>query len=253
MRGLGQKVAIVTGGGSGIGAATARRLAAEGASVVVSDIVADSATAVATSIADGGGKAVGFACDISKDAAVADLVGFAVKTYGGLDLLHANAADMTAILSDTDALTVPLEIFDQTIAVNIRGHLLCTRHALPEMQKRGGGALVYTTSAAAYVGEPERVSYGISKSGINALVRHIASRWGKENIRANAVAPCLVITEKMRTTMPKEFMDFALSITRSARLGQPDDIAATVAFLMSKDAEWINGQVISVDGGATLR
>jgi NAD(P)-dependent dehydrogenase (short-subunit alcohol dehydrogenase family) len=148
-------------------------------------------------------------CDISDDASVAALVAAALDTFGGIDLMHANAADMGAIMHDTTVLDVPLEIFDRTIAVNLRGYLLCTRHALPALLQRGGGAIVYTSSAAAFMGEPQRVCYGISKSGIHALMRHVASAWGKQGIRANVLA--------------------------------------------STDGEWINGQVISVDGGVSMR
>lgn len=121
------------------------------------------------------------------------------------------------------------------------------------MLARGGGALVYTSSAAAFIGEPERPSYAMAKSGINALMRHVASKWGKKGVRANAVAPGLVITEKNQQNLEPSFRAMALKVTRSSRLGLPDDIAGMVAFLMSADGEWINGQVISVDGGATLR
>lgn len=253
MRGLADKVAIIAGGGSGIGAATALRLGAEGASVVVGDINAEAAASVAAQIEAAGGRAVSQAFDITDDASVQALVGCAVSTYGGLDLMHCNAADLAVIFEDLDALDVALDVFDRTIAVNLRGHLLCTRHALPEMLKREGGAIVYTTSTAAFAGEAERVCYAMSKSGINALMRHVASRWGKQGIRANAVAPGLVVTEKMRSTLPEPFRLQALKGVRSQRLGEPDDIAAMVTLLMSSDGEWINGQVISVDGGAILR
>jgi len=252
MRGLSNKVAVIAGGGNGIGAVTALRLAGEGVSVVVGDLDRDGAQAVAERIESKGGRALAVQFDMTDDASVGALVKAAVDTYGGLDFMHANAADFSNIALDTDALNVPLEVFDRTLAVNLRGYLLCTRHALPELLKRRG-AIVYTTSAAAYIGEPERVSYGVSKSGINALMRHVASRWGKEGIRANAIAPGLVVTEKMRGTLPEEFKAYALSMARSPRLGEPDDIAAMVAFLFSDDSAWINGQVISVDGGATLR
>ena len=185
MRGLDGKVAVVAGGGSGIGAATAARLAEEGASVVVGDIVLPNAEAVAAEIRAAGGRAVAAEFDISDDASVAGLVAAAVAEFGGLDLMHANAADLSAevIMRDSDALAVDLDVFDRTIEVNLRGHLLCTRHSIPAMLARGGGVIVYTSSAAGHVGEPERPSYGISKSGINALMRHVSSRWGREGIR----------------------------------------------------------------------
>jgi NAD(P)-dependent dehydrogenase (short-subunit alcohol dehydrogenase family) len=253
MRGLKGKVAVIVGAATGIGKATAIRLTEEGVALALGDINVAGVEAVAAQVSTDGGKAIAMACDISDDASVKALVDAAVKAYGGLDFMHANAADLRVVLSDTNAVDVPLEVFDRTIAVNLRGHLLCTRHAIPEFQKRGGGAIVYTSSAAAYMGEPERVAYGVSKSGINALMRHVASRWGKEGIRANAIAPGLIITEGTRANMPEEIKQMALAISRSPRLGEPEDIAAMVAMLFSDDGEWINGQVVSVDGGVTVR
>lgn len=252
MRRLENKVIAVVGAGSGIGAVTAQRLAAEGAAVVVADINTASARSVAAGIVADGGQATAVNCDIADDASVATMVRATVTAYGGLDGLHVNAADMRAILSDGDALDVSLDIFDRSLAVNLRGHLLCTRHALPELLKRGG-AIVYTSSGAADMGEPTRVSYAVSKAGLQALMRHVASRWGKQGIRANAVAPGLVITEQLREHFPENLRQATLAITRSPRLGASEDIAAMVAMLMSVDGEWINGQVIGVDGGAMFR
>lgn len=252
MNGLSGKVAVVVGGG-GIGGATARRLAAAGAVVVVGDLDGGNAEAIARDIIASGGQAAGLRCDISDESAVAALVDAAVRRFGGLDLLHVNAADLQVIFQDSNAVDVALEVFDRTIAVNLRGHLLCTRLAIPQMLRRGGGAIVYTTSGAAFIGEPERPCYAMAKAGINALMRHVASRWGRKGIRANAVAPGLVLTENNLETMPEEVKVAALAHTRSTRLGAPDDIAATVVHLLSDDAAWINGQVISVDGGATIR
>lgn len=253
MQRLKDKVALIAGGGAGIGAATAERLAREGAAVVIGDLAGDNAQAVAQRIQAGGGRALGVQCDISDDASVAALVAAALDTFGGIDLMHANAADMGAIMHDTTVLDVPLEIFDRTIAVNLRGYLLCTRHALPALLQRGGGAIVYTSSAAAFMGEPERVCYAISKSGIHALMRHVASAWGKQGIRANVIASGLVLTETIRDQLPAQFKADVLERGRSPRLGEVTDIAAAVAFLTSADGEWINGQVISVDGGVSMR
>lgn len=255
MRGLRDKIAVVAGGAGGIGSATSRRLAEEGATVVVGDLNTEAAEKVAAEIAGGGGRATARPLDTSSEASVAELVEFAVREHGGIDLFHANAADLSpdTIGRDSNAVEVPLEVFDRTIEVDMRGYLLCARYAVPRILERGGGAIVFTSSAAAFVGEPERPSYAMAKSGINALVRHVASRWGKEGIRANAVAPGLVLTAPVRESLTPEFRDFALGVTRSARLGTPEDIAALVAFLGSADGEWINGQVIDIDGGAVLR
>ncbi len=253
MRGLKDKVAVVCGGATGIGAATAKRLAAEGALVVVGDIEIAAAKATADAIESQGGRAIAAAFDIIDDASVARLFAAAVASFGHVDHVHVNAADLGIAQRDTDALTVPLDVFDRTIAVNLRGHLLCTRHALPLLLQRGGGAIVYTSSGSAFAGEPERVAYAISKSGLNALMRHVASRWGKEGIRSNAIAPGLIVTEKMQSAGADALMAYALEIGRSPRLGTPDDIAAMTTFLMSDDGEWINGQVIGVDGGILMR
>jgi NAD(P)-dependent dehydrogenase (short-subunit alcohol dehydrogenase family) len=253
MRGLKGKVAVIAGGATGIGAATAVRLAEEGASVVVGDINEAGADAVARRIAEAGGNAIAVRFDVSDDSSVHALVEAAVEAYGGIDLMHANAADLSLCAQDTDAVDISLAIFDRTIAVDLRGHLLCTRHAVPELLKRGGGAIVYTSSGAAFVGEPERVAYAIAKAGINALMRHVASRWGKQGIRANAIAPGFVLTEGAMAQMPEDAQAVLLEAGRSQRLGRAEDIAAMVALLASDDGEWTNGQVISVDGGITMR
>jgi NAD(P)-dependent dehydrogenase (short-subunit alcohol dehydrogenase family) len=246
------KVAVITGGGSGIGSATAGRLAREGCRVVIGDLVAANASAVAERIAAAGGEAIGVPFDQSDDTSVKALIDAAASRFGRLDFLHANAADMSVILEDTDAVTVPLAVYDRTIAVNQRGYLLCTRHALPQIVE-AKGAIVYTSSAAAFAGEPARVSYAMSKAAVNALMRHVASRWGKQGVRANSIAPGFVYTEQIRGKLPPEVERSVRRQVRSTRIGEADDVAAMVAMLFSEDGEWINGQTISVDGGAILR
>lgn len=253
MRGLKDRIFVVAGGGSGIGAATAQRLAEEGARVVIGDLSAANAQQVAARLESVGARALGIAFDMTAEDSVRALIAAAVEHFGGLDGVHVNAADIAILQSDTDAETLPMEVFDRTLAVNLRGHLLCVRHALPALLKRGGGSFVFTSSAAAFMGEPERLAYSVSKNGLHAIVRHVASRWGKQGVRANAVAPGLVTTDPERHPMTEEQRAAVLGITRSTRLGEPRDIAAAVAFLMSDDGEWINGQVMSVDGGVTMR
>lgn len=255
MRGLTGKSVLMAGGAGGIGTATSRRLGSEGARVAVGDLDLAAAEAVASRIADEGGEAFGLALDVGDEASVAEAVRATLAAFGGLDAVHVNAADLSpgTISDDSNALEIDLEVFDRTLRTNLRGHLLVTRHSLPALLERGGGALVYTSSAAAFIGEADRPSYAVAKSGINAIVRHVASRWGKEGVRANAVAPGLVLTDKIQAALDPSFRAAALKGSRSPRLGRPEDVAALVAFLMSADAEWINGQVISVDGGATMR
>ena len=246
---------VVAGGAGGIGTATSLRMADEGASVVVGDLNADAARDVAARINANGGHAVGVPVDISDEESVSALVRTALTEFGGIDALHANAADLSpaTLAGDTDVVSIDMDTFDHVLSVNLRGHVLCTRHAVPALLERGGGALVYTASDAAFVGEPQRVGYAIAKAGIGALVRHVASRWGKDRIRANAVAPGVVVTPTIAETSADHGLGRYLAHARSWRLGEPADIAAMVAHLMSDDGQWINGQVISVNGGMVLR
>ena len=256
MRGLADKVVVVAGGGSGIGAATARRLGAEGAAVVVGDLAGDNADAVAAEVRDAGGRAISVTLRhrrrrVGRGAGRGrDLASTAGSTRctptPPTCRRRRSVATRTRSTSRSTCSTTRSQ-------VNLRGHLLCTRHALPHLLERGGGALVYTSSAAGHIGEPERPSYAASKAGINSLVRHVASHWGRQGIRANSIAPGLVVTPAMDTSLPSEFRDYALRVGRSPRLGRPDDIAGMVAFLVSDDGEWVNGQVLSVDGGASMR
>lgn len=248
---LAGKVAVIAGAG-GIGNATARRLVDEGCAVMLGDIDADAAAGTARAIDEGGGRCAAFGYDAADDASVAALIAAAFDRFGRVDFVHANAANMVALRSDGDATTVSLETFDATIAVNLRGAFSYARHALPHLVANRG-AFVVTSSAAAHMGEAERVAYAMTKASVNALVRHIASRWGKDGVRANAIAPGMVMTDHYERTMPAERRERLLAVTRHERLGRPGDIAAMVAMLFSADGEWINGQVISVDGGASIR
>ena len=249
MRRLENKVAIVTGGAGGIGAGAALRLASEGAAVAIGDINSKGAKAIAHRIMDEGGKAIALACDISDEKSVKTLVKSAAEVFGGVDCLFANAADMSLIPADQDALSISLDIFDATLAVDLRGQLLCTRAVIPEMLKRGGGAIIYTSSAATCMGEPVRVSYAIAKAGVEALMRHVSTRWGHDHITANVIAPGYVLTETTRAAMSLEDLAHIEQETPAARLGCPEDIAAMVALLASKDGEWVTGQVLHVNGG----
>jgi NAD(P)-dependent dehydrogenase (short-subunit alcohol dehydrogenase family) len=251
MRGLAGKAVAIAGGGRGIGAATARRLAEEGASVVIGDIQAEWAVASADAIRAGGGRAIGLGVDGTSPTSVAAFVAATLAEFGRLDAFHVNLAGGT--VGDVDALNCPLDVFDRGLAINLKSHLICTQAALPVMLERGGGAMIYTSSGAASGGSAWQVAYPMAKNGIHALVRHVAQRWGKQGIRANGVAPGLVLTEAVREHLTPEQVSGAEKHIPSRRLGQPDDIAAMVAFLASDDGIWVNGQVFHVNGGAQMR
>ncbi len=245
----------MAGGAGGIGTATCLRLAEEGAVVVVGDLNAEGATDVANRITGQGGRALAIHMDVGDESSVSDLFERAAAQFGGVDAVHVNAADLspTTIGGDTDVVSIEMATFDHILAVNLRGHVLCTRHAVPALLDRGGGSIVYTASAAAFLGEPSRPAYAIAKAGICALVRHVASRWGRDLVRANGIAPGLVVTPMIAAVGAEEILARSLRHTKSWRLGEPADIAAMVAHLMSDDGQWINGQVISIDGGTVLR
>ncbi|MEW4467411.1 SDR family oxidoreductase [Parasphingorhabdus sp. JC815] len=251
MRGLQNKVGIVAGGGRGIGAATARRLAEEGAHVVIGDIVEDWAKEVAQSIASTGGSAVGVHLDGTSPDSQQAIVAKAVEQFGTLNFFHSNLAGGTE--GDVNALECPLDVFDKSVSINAKSHLIATQAALPVMLENGGGAMIYTSSGAASGGSTWQVAYPMTKNAIHALSRHVAAKWGKKGIRANVICPGLVLTEAVEQHMTKEQVETGLKAVPHVRLGHPDDIAAVVALLASDDGAWINGQVYHVNGGTQMR
>jgi NAD(P)-dependent dehydrogenase (short-subunit alcohol dehydrogenase family) len=254
LQGLTDKVAVVVGGATGIGAATAARLGGEGCRVVIGDIAEDAARQTAERIAAAGGTATHVAVDLADPGSVANLIDAAATTYDGVDLLFNVGADMSTIRADTDVVDIDFAVWDRVMTVNLRGYVAAMKYAIPRMLDRGGGAIVNMSSAAAFQGEPARPAYATAKAGIGALTRHVASRWGKEGIRCNAVAPGFTATEAIRS-VPQwpDLQAGALKRIRGTRVGDPDDIAALVAFLLSEEGEWINGQVVNIDGGTVLR
>jgi NAD(P)-dependent dehydrogenase (short-subunit alcohol dehydrogenase family) len=169
--------------------------------------------------------------------------------------LFSNAADLRpdTLASDSDILSMDASTWHHCLAVDLTGFFYTARHALPHLLAAGGGSIVATSSAAAFLGDSTRPAYSTSKAGLGALVRHIASRWGREGIRCNAVAPGLVLSDEMRPRVPADRQQSYLASQRYRRLGEPRDVAAMVTFLMSDAAEWITGQVIGVDGGMVMR
>jgi 7-alpha-hydroxysteroid dehydrogenase len=233
VRGLNGKVGIVAGGGRGIGAATARRLAEEGAHVVIGDLMGDWAREVADDIKSKGGKALGVDLNGTDADSQAAIVAAAVETFGGLDFYHSNLAGGTE--GDIDALNCPVEVLDKSFAINTKSHFLATQAALPKIIERGGGAMIYTSSGAAAGGAAWQVAYPMTKNAIHALARHVASRWGKQGVRANVICPGLVLTEAVKQHLTDEYVEKGLKAIPHTRLGQPDDIAAAVTFLASSD------------------
>ncbi len=251
MRGLGDKVAIIAGGGRGIGAATAWRLAQEGTCVVIGDIVEDWAKETAAAICAKGHRAIGVHLDGTSEASQATIVATALSEFGKLDIYHSNLAGGTE--GDVDALNCSVEVLEKSFALNTKSHFIATQAALPVMLEQGGGAMIYTSSGAATGGASWQVAYPMTKNSIHALARHVASKWGRNGIRANAICPGVVLTEAVKQHLTEDYTARTLKALPHTRLGQPEDIAAAVAFLASDDGAWVNGQVWHINGGAQMR
>jgi len=248
---LAGRVAIVTGGGSGIGRASALALAREGAAVVVADLSEERARLVAAEIASAGGRAHAQAADVADEASVVAMIDAAQMQFGGLDILHNNAAatDWSVLGGDGELAELELAIWERTLAVNLRGVLLGCKHAIPRLLARGGGAIVNTSSASGQTGDLVRTAYGVSKAGVDGLTRYVATQYGKRGIRCNAIAPGVIETPALRQNVPPEQVALFERHHLTPRLGTPEDIASAVVFLASDDAAFITGQILSVDGG----
>ena len=241
------KVAIVTGAGSGIGEATARLMAREGASVVVADINGTAAKRVADELS----SAIAAEVDVSKEADVVRMVDMAVESFGGLDILHNNATDSKTNATDTDIVTLDMELFDRLVAVNLKGVVMGCKHAIPHMLARGGGSIVNTASIEAFMGRGVRPIYGASKAGVVLFTKAVAAQYGALGIRCNAVAPGLVLTPAAKD-MTREQMEASYRLYPMPRLCEPNDVANAVLFLASDESGFVNGTTLMVEGGATM-
>jgi NAD(P)-dependent dehydrogenase (short-subunit alcohol dehydrogenase family) len=249
---LAGQVALVTGAGSGIGAACARRLAAGGAAVAVTDLRGDLAEEVAGAIVRAGGQARAWALDVSDEGSIAAGVRDVAAALGQVSILHNNAAatDLSGSGDDSEIASMSVELWDRTMAVNLRGPMLMCRAVLPGMIAAGRGAIVNTSSGAARVAEHTRPAYGASKAALEALTRSVATRYGPDGIRCNAVAPGLTLTDTV--TGPGRGVAKLRAIMRRhtpSAVGTPEEVAAVVAFLASDQARCVNGVVLTADGG----
>jgi 3-oxoacyl-[acyl-carrier protein] reductase len=246
---FGDKVAIVTGAGGGIGQAYAEALANRGAAVVVADINLDGAERVAAGIVEGGGSAIAVGVDVSDPDSATAMADRTLAEFGGIDYLVNNAAIFGGMKLDF-LITVDWEYYKRFMAVNLDGALVCTRAVYKKMAKRGGGAIVNQSSTAAWL---YANYYGLAKVGINGLTQQLSRELGGMNIRINAIAPGPIDTEANRTTTPQEMVADIVAGIPLSRMGQPEDLVGMCLFLLSDQARWITGQIFNVDGGQIIR
>jgi 3-oxoacyl-[acyl-carrier protein] reductase len=241
------KVAIVTGGSRGIGAATARRLAAEGAKVVVNYTqTARAADQVVDEIRKDGGHATALRADVSRRDEVASLVAATVEHYGGVDILVNNAA----VLAPAPLAEITDDQVDRQFDVNVKGALYATQAAVPAF--RNGGRVVNVSSIVAEAPLPGSAVYAASKAALESITRTFAAELAPRGVTVNAIAPGTTATDMYDSIASAELEERALARTPLGRLGRPEDIADVIAFLASDDARWITGQVINVSGGLRL-
>ncbi|HEY8548233.1 MAG TPA: SDR family oxidoreductase [Acidimicrobiales bacterium] len=258
------RVAIVTGGGGGVGRAVALRLAGDGACVTVTDIDAEAAQRSAAAVRDAGGDALAVAADVADEDQVAAVVAATVDRYGRLDVLHNNAAALgDTHRRDRDLLDLGVDVWDTAMAVNARGVMLGCKHAVPAMLASpplgaggppggvAGGVIVNTSSVSALVGGEINAAYGASKAAVVALTRYVATMYGAQGIRCNAVAPGLIMTPIAKAALSER----QLAERAAERLlpwpAEPEDIANAVCWLASDEARGITGQTLVVDSGIT--
>jgi NAD(P)-dependent dehydrogenase (short-subunit alcohol dehydrogenase family) len=244
------KVALVTGAGQsgGIGAATCKALAQAGAQVVLTDIAGSPFESTAADFAAEGMSVLPFALDISDETAVKAAIDFTVAQFGRLDILSNNAASQgqreDALIAD-----MPVALWDEIMAVNVRGTMLMCKHSVPAMIKGGGGSIVNISSGTTTAGDFFATAYATSKGAINTFTKYVATQYGAQGIRCNAIVTGLIATSKLLETMPEPMRNVFQDHCLIPRLGRPEDIANMVAFLGSDRSDYITGQLLPVDGG----
>jgi 7-alpha-hydroxysteroid dehydrogenase len=242
--GLGQQVAIVTGGGAGIGRGIAELFAQAGAAVAVSDLKEEAAERVAEGIRTAGGRAIALACDVTDEAAREALVQGAVDAFGKLTILVNNAGG-----GGPKPFDMPLDAFVRAYELNVFSVFRLSQLSAPHIERAGGGAILNISSMAGENKNVRMTSYGSSKAAVNHLTRNMAFDLGPKGIRVNAIAPGAIRTDALATVLTPQIEKAMLKHTPLGRLGEASDIAYAALFFCSPAAAWVSGQVLTVSGG----
>lgn len=252
MTNLTQKIAMVTGAGSGIGRASAMILASRGAAVLITDINEENGNKTVADIEAAGGTAAWHPCDITSPSSIEAAINHAVSTFGKLDILHNNAAltNKKILEEDIDILTIGIDTWDTVFEANVRGTMLCCRYGVQAMLKSGGGSIINTSSMYGSGAFNRMPAYSVSKAAINSLTQMVATSFGRKGIRCNAVAPSVILTPLAEGFLPADLIKLNEDSTLTGFLGKPEDVGNVVAFLASDDARYLTGQIYAVDGGS---
>lgn len=245
------KVALITGGASGIGLSAATLLAKQGAKVVIGDFNIDGAQEAANDIKAQGFEASAIFLDASSEESIKAAVDFTVETYGTVTVLFNNVG-LTNLQKDLDVVNIDLDEWDRLMAVNTKSVLLGSRYAIPHMIAAGGGSIINTASMSAFAADSIRTAYGASKAAVVNLTKYIASQYGKQGIRSNAIAPGLILTPAAQRNLQPAILDEFERYNALPYHGEADDIGHTVVFLASDESKFITGQTIQVEGGHYL-
>jgi NAD(P)-dependent dehydrogenase (short-subunit alcohol dehydrogenase family) len=251
---LEQRVAVITGAGSGIGQAMARLFAGEGARIFAADVNESAAQETARMITEAGGACRTFAADVSRPDQVRAMIDAAISAFGRIDILCNNAG----IGSTTDVVECEPDEWDRVMAVNVKSVYLGCKYAIPHMLAQGGGVIVNTASVAGMVGLPKRASYSASKGAVIALTRQVAVEYVEQGIRVNCLCPGTVDSPWVGRLLqqaddPVAARQALVARQPLGRLGTPDEIAAAALYLVSDDAAFITGTGLVIDGGLTAR
>jgi 3-oxoacyl-[acyl-carrier protein] reductase len=245
------RTVIVTGGGKGLGKIYAQEFAKAGAHVVAADIDGESAEAVACAIEAEGGKALGLRTDVSDAQSVEEMAQAAIARFGTIDILINNASLMST-LPRRSWLEIPIEEWDQIMAVNLRGLFLCCRAAVPAMREQGRGKIVNISSSRVWEGVPNRLHYTTSKAGVIGFTRAMAHEVGPLGITVNAITPGYTLSETQVQSSSGNYLAAQAEGRAMGRAQYPEDLVGAVMFLSSQASDYMTGQTINVDGGKAM-